>query len=74
MKQVALISITLILSGCTQESRSVSFYREHPAVLDQRLSECVARFDSSEDCRNVKQAFYDREGTPSRNGVTIGKH
>lgn len=54
----AVLLVTL-LSGCEQETREVSWYKENHAERTKRVNECKARQEKlgkTQDCLNARQA------------------
>jgi hypothetical protein len=64
----------LALGACSAGSQqSVDYYKDHKQERVARIDRCLASFDLSQDCRNAKQAQFDLDGTPAKNGEAIAK-
>ena len=76
MTRRAALTITLIVvlaglgAGCSQ-TRTVEFYKTHPALRALKTDKCVAVGTRTDDCRNAVQASFDVLGVPARDGVAI---
>ena len=65
MKTLRLLTLCIAVCGCSPSAQPVAYYKSHRAALDKRLSECVARFEESEDCVNVKRAYLELHNLPT---------
>lgn len=51
-----LCLIALSLSGCGEDAKSVSYFKEHKEERIQVIKKCIADNDKSQNCRNADQA------------------
>jgi hypothetical protein len=62
-----LVALACATAGCSQ-SRSVDFYRTHPAIRALTSDHCVATGSNTQNCRNAKQASFEALGVPAHDG------
>uniref|UniRef100_UPI0035CC9EA0 EexN family lipoprotein n=1 Tax=uncultured Sphingomonas sp. TaxID=158754 RepID=UPI0035CC9EA0 len=72
MRIVIVISALAALSACS-EVKSVGYYKTHGAERARRLDICVDTADFSHDCRNVRQAQFETDGLPAKDGASTIK-
>jgi hypothetical protein len=53
----------LALAACSP-AKTVAYYKANPGILEKRLTECVAKFDHSQDCNSARQAYGELHNAP----------
>lgn len=59
MKYITLIvlsSLSFVLTGCNEETKSVEWWTNHPKETVDKYKECKKTGSDSDNCKNVKRA------------------
>lgn len=65
MRWGTLVALGFCISACAASVPTVAYYKAHRHELDQRLDDCIARGDTSQDCLNARQAYAEVNGLPA---------
>ncbi|WP_409929072.1 EexN family lipoprotein [Sphingomonas sp. BAUL-RG-20F-R05-02] len=64
MSRLIFLVLAVGIGACSPTAQPVNYYKSHPAILEKRLTECVAQFEQSKDCINAKTAYLEVHHLP----------
>jgi len=66
------ILVIFALGACSASGQqTVDYYKAHARERAERVDRCLVAGDTSQDCRNAKQADFEASGIAAKDGVAI---